>query len=275
MPAERSILPDVADVLIANNDETQQTSSLRAQPFVVPANGFEDLRPGRVSAEDAASKTVRLLIVGGYKMLRDALRASFRNAAGIQVVGEAEEGDAAFQLSCREMPDVILMDFPLACESEMSFFCRIIAQGLPMHMVILTDSLYQPSVLAAMKLGAKGVILKDSATTEILREAIHWVEAGGYWVGKENVPTLTHALRVLGVCSEDETPQWRFGLTARESEILPMLVQGYSNREIATAFSISVHTINHHCSHIHEKLGTSNRVELTLFAIHHHLVAAP
>jgi DNA-binding NarL/FixJ family response regulator len=275
MPAERSILPDVADVLIANNDETQRTSSLRAQPFVVPANGFEDLRPGRVSAEDAASKTVRLLIVGGYKMLRDALRASFRNAAGIQVVGEAEEGDAAFQLSCREMPDVILMDFPLACESEMSFFCRIIAEGLPMHMVILTDSLYQPSVLAAMKLGAKGMILKDSATTEILREAIHWVEAGGYWVGKENVPTLTHALHVLGVCSEDETPQWRFGLTARESEILPMLVQGYSNREIATAFSISIHTINHHCSHIHEKLGTSNRVELTLFAIHHHLAAAP
>jgi two-component system nitrate/nitrite response regulator NarL len=272
MPAERSVLPDVKDVLIANNDETNRTSSLSAQSIVLPANGFEDVRPGSVSAEDATSKSVRLLIAGGFALLRDALRASFMNTAGIQVVGEAEEGDAAFHLSCREIPDVILMELPLACESEIRFFSRIIAQGLPMHMVMLAGSLYQPAVPAAMKLGAKGVILKDSATTEILREAIHWVAAGGYWVGKENVPTLTHALQVLGVCSEDDPPQRRFGLTAREAEILPMLAQGYSNREIATAFSISVQTIKHHCSHIYDKLGTSNRVELALFAINHQIV---
>ena len=251
--AQRSMLPDVKDVIIAR--------------------GFEDVRPGSISAGDATSKTVRLLIVGGYALLRDALRAFFMNTAGIQVVGEAEGGDAAFQLSCREMPDVILLlELSLACEREMSFLCRISSQELPMHTIMLASSLDQPVVLAAMKLGAKGVILKDSATTQLLCQAIHWVAVGGYWVGEENVPTLTHALQVAGVCSDDGPPQRRFGLTARESEILPMLAQGYSNRAIATAFSVSAETVKHHCSHIYDKLGTSNRVELALFAIHHHLV---
>jgi two-component system, NarL family, nitrate/nitrite response regulator NarL len=279
MPAERSMLPDVKDLHIASNDEPIRTSLLptftSAQSIIIlPANGFEDVRPGSVSAEDATSKTVRLLIVGGYALLRDALRASFMNAAGIQVIGAAEEGDAAFQLSCHELPDVILLELPQECESEMSFLGRISSEELPMHMVMLASSLYQPAVLAAMKLGAKGVILKDSATTEILREAIHWVAAGGYWVGKEKVSTLTHALHDLGVRSDDGPPQRRLGLTARESEILPMLTQGYSHKEIAAAFSISVQTIKHHCSHIYGKLGTSNRVELALFAIHHRLVDA-
>lgn len=65
-------------------------------------------------------------------------------------------------------------------------------------------------------------------------------------LGKEKVPTLTHALHVLGVCCDDGLPQRRFGLTARESEILPMLTQGYYNKEIAAVFSISVQTIKHH-----------------------------
>jgi DNA-binding NarL/FixJ family response regulator len=276
MSAVRSMLPDVKDVHIARNDEPVRSSFLptltSVQSIVLPVKGFEDVRPGSASAEDATSKSVRLLIAGGFALLRDALRASFMNAAGIHVIGAAEEGDATFQLSCREMPDVILLELPQECEREMSFLSRIISEDLPMHIVVLASSLHEPGVLAAMKLGAKGVILKDSATPEILREAIHWVAAGGYWVGKEHVPTLTHALHVLGVRSDDGPPQRRFGLTARESEILPMLAQGYSNREIATALSISVQTIKHHCSHIHEKLGTWNRVELALFAIHHRLV---
>lgn len=273
------MLPDVNDVTIADHDDPIQASFLRtftsAQSFALPANGFEDPRPGRVSAEDAASRTVRLFIVGDYAILRDALRASFISTAGIQVVGEAEEGDAVFQLSCREMPDVILLlELPRARESEISFLCRIRSEKLPMHPVMLSSSLHHPGVLAAMKLGAKGVILKDSATTRMLREAIRWVAAGGYWVGEGNVPTLTHALQVLGGCSEDRRPRRRFGLTARESEILPMLAQGYSNRAIAKSFSISVQTIRHHCSHIYDKLGTSNRVELALFAINHQMVDA-
>jgi two-component system, NarL family, nitrate/nitrite response regulator NarL len=272
MSAVGSMLPDIKDVLMANNDEPIRTSFPGAQSIAFSTNGFKDVRPGSVSAEEAASKTVRLLIVGGYALQRDALRASFMNTAGFQVVGEAEEGDAAFRLSCREMPDVILLELPLACESEMSFLSRIRSEDLPMQMVMLASSLHAPGVMAAMKLGVKGVVLKDSATLQALCEAIRWVAAGGYWVGQERVPTLTHALHILGACSDDAFPQRHFGLTARESEILPMLARGYSNRAIATAFSISVETIKHHCSHIYDKIGTSNRVELALFAIQHHLL---
>jgi two-component system nitrate/nitrite response regulator NarL len=266
------MLPEVKEVLIANDDEPMRMTFPGAQTIAFSANGFKDVRPGSVSAEDTASKVVRLMIVGGYALQRDALRASLMNTAGFQVVGEAGEGDAAFQLSCGTMPDVILLELPLACESEMSFLGRIRSEELPMQMVMLASSLYAPGVMAAMKLGAKGVVLKDSATLQILGEAIRWVAAGGYWVGQERVPTLTHALHILGACSDDASPQRQFGLTARESEILPMLARGYSNRAIATAFSISVQTIKHHCSHIYDKLGTSNRVELTLFAIQHHLL---
>ena len=79
-------------------------------------------------------------------------------------------------------------------------------------------------------------------------------------------------MKTHGACSDTGPSHRRFGLTARESELLPMLAQGYSNQEIARALSISVHTIKHHCSHIYDKLGSSNRVELALFAIHHQLV---
>jgi hypothetical protein len=88
------MLPDVKDLHIASNDEPIRTSSLRAQSTVLAANGFKDAGPGSASAGAAASKTVRLFIVGGYALLRDALRASFMNAGGIQVIGAAEEGDA-------------------------------------------------------------------------------------------------------------------------------------------------------------------------------------
>lgn len=194
------------------------------------------------------------------------------NAAGIQVVGEAEDGDDAFHLTCRAIPDVVLLEFPLAYESTMSFLYRIRSETLPLHIVMLANCFDQPGVVKTIELGAKGVILKDSATTRTLCEAIRWVAAGGYWVGQKNVATLRQALQVLGGCSEDGARLRRFGLTARESEILPMLTLGYSNKEIAAAFSISVDTIKHHCMHIYDKLGASNRVELALFAIHHQLV---
>src|SRR5579859_1481826 len=152
------MLPDVANVLIAAEEEPIRTSFLRtstsAQSIVLPATRLEDHGPGSAPAYDAESNTIRLLIAGGHAILRDALPAFFVNIAGIQVVGEAEDGNEVFQLSCRETPHVILLEFPPVYEREMSFLCRISSDQLPMHVVMLASSFGQPGVMAAMKLGA-------------------------------------------------------------------------------------------------------------------------
>ena len=121
-------------------------------------------------------------------------------------------------------------------------------------------------IVEALQLGARGVVLKDSAT-QLLLKAIHTVMSGEYWVGRESVSNLVQYLRTLMQSSNDEARQRKFGLTPRELEIVSAVVAGYSNKEIAEYFKISEDTVKHHLSNIFDKLGVSTRLELALFAV--------
>jgi len=98
------------------------------------------------------------------------------------------------------------------------------------------------------------------------------VMAGQYWVGHESVAGLVQALQDLQAPASKDKQRKNFGLTPRELEIVGMIVAAYRNREIAEKFSITEHTVKCHVTHIFNKLGVSNRLELALFAIHHGLV---
>jgi len=116
-------------------------------------------------------------------------------------------------------------------------------------------------------------VLKDSAST-VLFECIHNVMAGRYWIGKESVSDLVQALRRFLPPPVDARRKG-FGLTGRELELIATIVAGYTNKDIAQKFSISEQTVKHHVTNIFDKLGVSNRLELVLFAIEHHLVDNP
>jgi DNA-binding NarL/FixJ family response regulator len=134
------------------------------------------------------------------------------------------------------------------------------------RVILLTAAAEKKQIVEALQLGARGVVLKDSAT-QLLLKSIHTVMAGEYWVGRESVSNLVQYLRNLAQSSGEEAKQKKFGLTPRELEIVSAVVAGYSNKEIAEYFKISEDTVKHHLSNIFDKLGVSTRLELALFAV--------
>ena len=125
-------------------------------------------------------------------------------------------------------------------------------------------------MLEALRLGARGVVLKDSAIG-LLFKCIRTVMAGEYWVDRESVADLVLYLRQA---PEPRSPAKKtFRLTPRELQVISTVVAGYPNKEIARRFSISEDTVKHHLSSIFDKCGVSNRLELAIFAINHHLVS--
>jgi DNA-binding NarL/FixJ family response regulator len=145
---------------------------------------------------------------------------------------------------------------------ELSF----LANATPVRVILLTAAAEKSQVIEALQLGARRMVLKDSATQLLLR-AIQTVMAAEYWVGRESVSNLVQYLRTLMQSSHDEARKKKFGLTPRELEIVSAVVAGYSNKEIAEYFKISEDTVKHHLSNIFDKLGVSTRLELALFAV--------
>ena len=128
--------------------------------------------------------------------------------------------------------------------------------------------------MEALQLGARGVVLKDSAT-EILLKSIRAVMNGEYWVGRESVSNLVQYLRTL-VTPPSAFPQRnKYRLTPRELEIIAAVVAGFANKEIAQYFKISEDTVKHHLSNIFDKVGVSSRLELALFAVNQSLPFKP
>ena len=138
------------------------------------------------------------------------------------------------------------------------------------RVILLTAAAEKKQIVEALQLGARGVVLKDSAT-QLLLKSIHTVMSGEYWVGRESVSNLVQYLRNLVQSSGEEAKQKKFGLTPRELEIVSAVVAGYSNKEIAEYFKISEDTVKHHLSNIFDKLGVSTRLELALFAVNQDL----
>jgi two-component system, NarL family, nitrate/nitrite response regulator NarL len=137
--------------------------------------------------------------------------------------------------------------------------------------VVLTASIDKEHIVKALQLGASGVVLKTSGS-KVLFDSIRAVIAGRYWIGHESISDVVQALRDLALASGSKARRKDFGLTPREREIVTTVVGGFTNRDIAERFSISEQTVKHHLTNIFDKLGVSNRLELALFALNHHLV---
>jgi DNA-binding NarL/FixJ family response regulator len=214
---------------------------------------------------------VRILIADDHPLFRDGLRRLLQAQSGFEVVGEASDGDVLLDMVRKTRPDILLLDLSMPRRNGMEVLRELSASRLPVRTLLLTASIEKAQIVQALKLGAYGVILKES-TTQRLFESIHCVMAGQYWVGRESVTDLVRALRSVAP-PEDAVRRREYGLTARETEIVTLVVAGYSNPDIAQRCSISEQTVKHHISNVFDKLGVSNRLELALFAVNHRLTA--
>jgi DNA-binding NarL/FixJ family response regulator len=137
--------------------------------------------------------------------------------------------------------------------------------------ILLTAAIERRQIIEALQMGARGIVMKESAT-QLLLKAIRTVVAGLYWVGREPVTDIMLYLREQSASLAPSKARSSFGLTRRETEILGTIVSGLSNKEIAQKFSLSEDTVKHHLTNIFDKVGVSSRLELALFAINNQLI---
>jgi len=215
-----------------------------------------------------AATPIRVLIADDHPVVRIGLRNMLQADPHIKIVAEAKDGIEALHMVRTLRPDILLLDLAMPKHPGLEALRDLSApaNATPVRVILLTAAAEKSQIVEALQLGARGVVLKDSAT-QLLLKAIHTVMSGEYWVGRESVSNLVQYLRTLMQSSNDEARQKKFGLTPRELEIVSAVVAGYSNKEIAEYFKISEDTVKHHLSNIFDKLGVSTRLELALFAV--------
>ena len=214
---------------------------------------------------------IRVLIADDHPVVRVGLRNMLQVDPLIEVVGEARDGVEALELAKSLRPDVMLLDLAMPNVAGMDALREMTAGGLHTRTVVLTGLIDKRQVLEALQLGARGVVLKD-AIVEHLTSCIRAVMDGQYWLEGRPVQNLVQVLRELAVQTATP-PRKTFGLTARELEVVNLITEGCTNKDIAKQFGISEETVKRHLTNIFNKLGVGNRLELALFALNHSLMA--
>ncbi|MBI4886770.1 MAG: response regulator transcription factor [Acidobacteria bacterium] len=211
-------------------------------------------------------RPVRIAIADDHQIFRDGLRRLLESEPGFEVVAEAADGIEAVRVTRETRPDVLLLDVTMP---HMTGIETLADPDVGSTCVILLTAAIDPSdLLRAVELGARGVVLKESATRQLI-EGIHEAMEGKLLIGPEIAEHLAQAVRRAG------GPRARpYGLTPREAEIVEAIAAGDSNREIATRLDISLQTVKHHLTSVFDKTGTSTRLELALFAIRNGLADA-
>jgi len=214
----------------------------------------------------ASASATTILIVDDHAMFREALRTLLETDPSLRVVGEAGDGREAIRLAGELRPDLILLDLRMPGTSGLQALREIACITPSIRTLLLTAELGESDAVEALRLGAKGVVMKESLP-EVLFESIRAVMAGQYWVGRDCVADLIRTVRERRAQSELETRDPSLGLTARERQVVAAIVVGCTNADIAEKFAISSKTVKHHLTKVFDKLGVSNRLELALFAV--------
>jgi len=214
---------------------------------------------------DSRRTPVRVVVGDQQAIFREGLSRILSAEPDVTVVGSAADGRQTIEITTQYQPDVLLLDVVMP---DMSGLAALRAmRDLAVRVIFVPTAIEPEDVRDALRLGARGFVVKAS-TSEVLLNAIHAVMAGEYWIGNNRETSLDDALRHIAQLVRDRQ---LFGLTAREMDVILMVVAGLSNSDIAARYEIGESTVKQHVRSIFDKLGVHNRLELALFAMHHKL----
>ena len=212
---------------------------------------------------------IRVCLADDQALFRSGLRALLASFAGIEVVAEAEEGEAAIAAVLQHRPDVLLLDVRMPRMNGVQVIAALAAKASLPPTLLLTTFEDDAALIGGIRAGARGFLLKG-VTPEMLVEAIHVVVNGG---------TFMHTMLPLPSASTNVGADWRDQafvtpdpLTTREREVLGLMTNGLSNTQIAEALDLGEGTVRNHVSSILSKLGVSDRTKAVLLALQHRLV---
>lgn len=207
---------------------------------------------------------IRILLADDHTVVRDGLRALLEKQPDMAVVAEAADGRESIRLAEEQTPDVVIMDIAMPSLNGIEATRRILAANPETAVLILSMHQDESYVLRSLKAGAKGYLLKDSLRGDII-DAIRSVSQGRSFLTRKVSRMLQEDyVRQLESRGLDDSYDL---LTDREREILQLVAEGKSNKEIAAVLNISSTTVETHRAHILQKLGLHSVPELILYAV--------
>lgn len=215
-------------------------------------------------------KQIRILLADDHNVMRKGLRLLLESQPQFTVVAEAADGRQAVEQSEAANPDVVVLDIAMPNLSGIEAAQRIISQRPNTSIIFLSMHSDEGYVLRALKAGARGYLLKDSAEGDLI-EAITTVHQGKTFfsreIGKMLVEDYIREIKTRGVEDSYEL------LTSREREILQLLAEGKSNKEIAGVLNLSSHTVETHRRNLQDKLNLHGFAELILYAVRKRIIS--
>jgi two-component system response regulator NreC len=207
------------------------------------------------------SDPIRVLIADDHTIVRSGVRLLLEAESDIEIVGEALDGLEALKIADSAQPDVVLMDITMPRMDGLEATRRLIAGWPGIKVLVLTMHRSDEYFFEMLKAGASGYILKGAEANELIN-AVHVVARGEVFL----YPTMAQKLVKDYLRLETGDPKPGSQFSPREKEILQLLAEGFSNKEIAEKLFISPSTVHSHRSNLMAKLGLSNRRELIQFA---------
>jgi len=214
-----------------------------------------------------AKQSIRILVADDHPIFRDGLRKLLTSDDNITIVGEASTGAECVELLAKLKPDILLLDLRMPDKDGLAVLEEVNFDSMATHVIVLTATEDDRDVIRAMRLGARGVVLKQSAT-DLLVKSIHKVFGGEIWLDQR---MTAEVMKAFAKSSEAGPRREKPLLSDREKEIVQLVAQGFRNKEIGEKLFISEQTVKNHLHNIFDKLGVSDRLELALYAIHHRL----
>ncbi|SFB75202.1 two component transcriptional regulator, LuxR family [Nocardioides terrae] len=220
----------------------------------------------------ADSEPIRVLVVDDQELFRRGLTMLLTAEPGIEVAGEAGDGDEGSALASAVAPDVVLLDIRMPKRTGIEA-CAAIKQAVPSAKIImLTVSDEEADLYEAVKSGASGYLLKDSSIEEVA-QAVRVVADGQSLISPSMAVKLIDEFKQMSRPERDHVPGLR--LTERELEVLRFVAKGLNNREIAKHLFISENTVKNHVRNILEKLQLHSRMEAVMYAVREKLLDLP
>ena len=210
---------------------------------------------------------IKVLIADDHAIVRTGLRALINSEHTMELVGEATGGYEAIELVERTHPDALVLDLSMPDLDGIAVTKKINPQYPDLRILILTLHEDDALLKAALKAGAAGYILKRAAEAELI-SAIHVILRGDLYVD----PSMLRALLSNDAVPAAAQVKSTEALTPREIDVLKLIVQGYTNRQIGEELNISIRTVESHRGNLSEKLGRRSRVELVRYAREHGLI---
>lgn len=205
--------------------------------------------------------SIRLVLADDHPIILDGLDMLFRMEKDMQVVARCVNGEETLQAVRQHRPDILILDIRMPGKDGLAVLREMKRDSLPTRVILLTVALSEDEALEALRLGVRGVVLKEMAP-QMLVQCVRKVHAGEQWLERRSAERALEKL----LARESGAREAASILTPRETEIVRMVAAGLRNKEIADRLSISEGTVKIHLHHIYEKLGLDGRLELALYA---------